>query len=235
MPRRPRTSGCGPCACWAAAPASVRATSPRSWPCWCRNRAEPCKRRPWPPWRESIPSKCPRRCWPVGRATARRCGRRFSTCSWAATPGPKFCSGPSSASNCRPATSTPHAASGSCNRPNDQIRAKPANCWPARSTSNRRQVVDAHGSVLTMAGDAQAGAAVFAKRCAVCHLLARRRPRGRPQPGLAHRLFAATSAGGDARSQSGRRSQVSRLSGRRPAPESASPACSSTKPATASP
>jgi putative membrane-bound dehydrogenase-like protein len=48
--------------------------------------------------------------------------------------------------------------------------------WAARLLagdveSNRAQVLAAHQSVLEMAGDTQAGGAVFAKRCAVCHRL----------------------------------------------------------------
>jgi putative heme-binding domain-containing protein len=37
--------------------------------------------------------------------------------------------------------------------------------------SNRAQVVADHNAVLTMAGDVEAGAAVFTKRCSVCHRL----------------------------------------------------------------
>jgi putative membrane-bound dehydrogenase-like protein len=37
--------------------------------------------------------------------------------------------------------------------------------------SNRQQVLEQHAAVLKMSGDATAGAAVFAKRCSVCHRL----------------------------------------------------------------
>jgi putative membrane-bound dehydrogenase-like protein len=37
--------------------------------------------------------------------------------------------------------------------------------------ANRQQVLEQHGAVLTMTGDVQVGAAVFTKRCSVCHRL----------------------------------------------------------------
>src|SRR6185295_13021241 len=37
--------------------------------------------------------------------------------------------------------------------------------------ANRQAVLAKHSAVLSMTGDAQAGAAVFTKRCSVCHRL----------------------------------------------------------------
>ncbi len=133
MPRRPRTSACGPCDCWAVAPANSPATSRRSWRCSCRSRRVPCKLPPSRPSRGSIPSRCPRPCWPVGRATGPRCDRKSSTCCSAARPGPRCYWRPSSARNSRPATSTPRVGSGSRNRPTSAFAARLPGCWPRRS------------------------------------------------------------------------------------------------------
>ena len=53
----------------------------------------------------------------------------------------------------------------------EKIKTRAAALLSGAIESNRQQVLDQHGAVLTMTGDAQAGAAVFAKRCAVCHRL----------------------------------------------------------------
>jgi putative heme-binding domain-containing protein len=53
----------------------------------------------------------------------------------------------------------------------EKIKARAEKLLAGAIESNRQQVLEQHGAVLTMPGDAQAGAAVFAKRCAVCHRL----------------------------------------------------------------
>ncbi len=54
---------------------------------------------------------------------------------------------------------------------NDALKQRAAQLFSGTIESNRQQVLARHSEVLTMAADAQAGAAVFAKRCAVCHRL----------------------------------------------------------------
>ncbi|MBI3839830.1 MAG: c-type cytochrome [Planctomycetia bacterium] len=53
----------------------------------------------------------------------------------------------------------------------DHIKELAAKLLLGPIESNRQQILQQHASVLTMTGDAQAGAAVFAKRCSVCHRL----------------------------------------------------------------
>ena len=53
----------------------------------------------------------------------------------------------------------------------DKIKQSAARLLSGAIESNRQQVIAEHGAVLTMAGDAQAGGQVFAKRCSVCHRL----------------------------------------------------------------
>ncbi len=53
----------------------------------------------------------------------------------------------------------------------DKIKQRAADLLSGAIESNRGQVLEQYSEVLTMTGDAQAGAAVFAKRCAVCHRL----------------------------------------------------------------
>ncbi len=53
----------------------------------------------------------------------------------------------------------------------DTIRGKASTLLAGGIESNRGQVVEQYRSVLATPGDAAAGAAVFAKRCAVCHRL----------------------------------------------------------------
>ncbi len=54
---------------------------------------------------------------------------------------------------------------------NDKIKQLSAALLSGAIESNRQQVLADHGAVLTMTGDAAAGATVFAKRCSVCHRL----------------------------------------------------------------
>ncbi|REK11422.1 MAG: dehydrogenase [Planctomycetota bacterium] len=53
----------------------------------------------------------------------------------------------------------------------EQIKSQAAELLAGEIESNRTQVLAEHQGVLDMSGDAAAGAAVFKKRCAVCHLL----------------------------------------------------------------
>ncbi len=53
----------------------------------------------------------------------------------------------------------------------DAIKALAARLLSGAIEANRQQVFQRHSDVLTMNSDSQAGAAVFAKRCAVCHRL----------------------------------------------------------------
>ncbi len=53
----------------------------------------------------------------------------------------------------------------------EKIKSRAAALLSGAIESNRQQVMDGHDAVLTMTGDAQAGAAAFVKRCAVCHRL----------------------------------------------------------------
>jgi putative membrane-bound dehydrogenase-like protein len=54
---------------------------------------------------------------------------------------------------------------------NESVKSKAEKLLAGAIESNRQQVLQQHESVLTMPGDATAGAAVFNKRCAVCHKL----------------------------------------------------------------
>jgi putative heme-binding domain-containing protein len=54
---------------------------------------------------------------------------------------------------------------------NDAIQQQAAKLLAGAIESNRQQVFEQHQQVLTMEGDAEAGAAVFNKRCSVCHRL----------------------------------------------------------------
>ncbi|MEX0678781.1 MAG: PVC-type heme-binding CxxCH protein [Pirellulales bacterium] len=53
----------------------------------------------------------------------------------------------------------------------EQIKTLAAKLLAGAIEANRQQVLEQNSSVLEMTGDAEAGAAVFAKRCAVCHRL----------------------------------------------------------------
>jgi putative heme-binding domain-containing protein len=53
----------------------------------------------------------------------------------------------------------------------EAIKERAAKLLAGAIESNRAQVVEQHAAVLKMAGDAQAGAVVFNKRCGVCHKL----------------------------------------------------------------
>jgi putative membrane-bound dehydrogenase-like protein len=53
----------------------------------------------------------------------------------------------------------------------DALKQRAARLLAGAIESNRAQVLDSHKSVLTIQGDATAGAAVFNKRCGVCHKL----------------------------------------------------------------
>ena len=53
----------------------------------------------------------------------------------------------------------------------EKIKKQAAALLAGAIESNRQQVLAEHNAVLSAAGDAQAGAAMFAKRCAVCHRL----------------------------------------------------------------
>ncbi|MEX2112351.1 MAG: c-type cytochrome, partial [Pirellulales bacterium] len=54
---------------------------------------------------------------------------------------------------------------------NEDIKERAAKLLAGTIESNRQQVFEQHQSVLTMQGDVIAGAAVFNKRCSVCHKL----------------------------------------------------------------
>ncbi len=53
----------------------------------------------------------------------------------------------------------------------DDVKKLAAKLLSGAIESNRQQVLEQHASVLTMTGDATAGAVVYAKRCSVCHRL----------------------------------------------------------------
>jgi putative heme-binding domain-containing protein len=53
----------------------------------------------------------------------------------------------------------------------DAIKERASKLLSGTIESNRQQVLEQHGAVLAMTGNAEAGAAVFAKRCSVCHRL----------------------------------------------------------------
>ena len=236
--KRPKKSGCGPCGCWAAASAAARGRHRLAG----RAAGAAIERRVCRPAAVEALAGIDSDAGadgPVGRLEeprARRCDREILDVL--AEPRPldrRRCSTAVEKQASARRRHRRHApAAAAAQSTTTRSRSWPPSCCPARSNRTGSRCSSSMRAVLTMTGDAQAGAAVFAKRCAVCHRLARRGARSGAEPGFAHRLLAAGLAHRDARSQSGRRSQVSRLPGRDHQRTDATPACWPTKPATAS-
>ncbi len=151
------------------------ATSRRWWRCWCRSRAAPCRLPRLRLWRGSTISACP--CallegWKSHGPALRSeiLDALLSRDAWAGVLLDAVEKNQVPAGDID-ATRRQRLARGD----DEAIKQRAAKLLAGAIESNRAQVVEQHAGVLKMEGDAQAGAAVFNKRCGVCHKLARRR------------------------------------------------------------
>ena len=94
---------------------------------------------------------------------------------------------------------------------NERIKSMATRLLAGTIDSNRREVVEAHASVLSMHGRRAGRRSRVRQAVRGLPSTARRRSRSRPKPGFADRLFTAGAADGHARSEPGGRVKVSRL------------------------
>ena len=182
---------CGRCGCWAATRRARSATSPCSSRCWCRNRAALCKRPPSKPWRASTATQVPAALlagWkshgPALRSQILDVLSEPRGLDRDAADGRR-----AQASARRRYRRCPPAAVVAIDEQEDQAVA--ARLLAGSIDSNRQQVVEAHSAGADDAGRRRGRRGRVRQTLLGLSSAARRRPRSRAEPGLAHRLFAA--------------------------------------------